>query len=307
MIKQSDILKYRNENEIKKYNSLLNYDPESSAFVFNGDSIFSQLYDQSNEKIFKDYFPRNETLSGLNETVMSYKTALMELFGIVIFGLPAIFVIVYALILLYKCLCSRNYEQWRRSWGTSNIKRQYKMMHSRTKSNNYETSSGSNSADNSTDSETDSRRDLSKKLRKRHKKKQSDYETNSNNDKSGDDQVQNENGTRDQEEIINKIINGKKDDIEVVPFKQFNIIWQNEKHEYPLDLIAFGSNLCATSDISNQINLWSLELSLPNTNGLIQESSDLIKTLRLNEHIKSQATSIWCICLEENDRYFLFN
>ena len=57
--------------------------------------------------------------------------ALFELFLIAIFGIPVIIIFVYFLTLLYKCLCSKNYNQWRQTWSTSNIRRQYNRIHKR--------------------------------------------------------------------------------------------------------------------------------------------------------------------------------
>lgn len=100
------------------------------------------------------------------------------------------------------------------------------------------------------------------------------------------------------EDMIEKIINGKMDEIDLIPLKRFNTNWNSlEKHQYPIDLLFCGSKTLATSDISNQIKIWPLESSssIP---------SDNIKTIKLNEHqnISSEMLSIWSISLDETDR-----
>jgi hypothetical protein len=57
------------------------------------------------------------------------KAAIYELALVVLLGIPIIILFVYVIIVLYKCLCSNKYEMWRRTWSTSNIKKQYDKIH----------------------------------------------------------------------------------------------------------------------------------------------------------------------------------
>lgn len=115
----------------------------------------------------------------------------------------------------------------------------------------------------------------------------------------------------DEEDMISKIINGKMDDIDLRPLKRFNTKWdmvtetssssaavskqQNAAyHEYPLDLVVCGSRLFATSDISNCVNVWSLEMPSLST----AASNDLIKSIKLSNN----SVSIWSMSLDETDR-----
>jgi hypothetical protein len=139
-VKPSDLISFRNENEIKKYNTHLSIDSKTSRLIIEGSS--STLFDlfnldnNSSETSSVDNNNNDNIDVNVNVNVNStafqtynYKQALLELFGIVVFGLPAIFSIVYAVIFLYKCFCSKNYEEWRSSWTTTSIKRQYYIMH----------------------------------------------------------------------------------------------------------------------------------------------------------------------------------
>ena len=75
-----------------------------------------------------------------------------------------------------------------------------------------------------------------------------------------------------------------------MPFKSINCETDLKKHEYPIDLISTSPSLFATSDVSNQIKLWSYD----------SESQDLIKTFKLNEN-----TSIWSMCITEDSQFIL--
>jgi len=202
-------VKNRNENEIKKYNTVLSVDPRTSKLVLEGSStaLFSHLFHNINNINLNNDTPEDSSIhqneSGqLNNTILvsyNYKKALIELFGIVIFGLPAIFALVYAIILLYKCLCSKNYEEWRRSWTTSSIKRQYKIVHRSQPNNrrkkrqsddedddrgnraNSSTASSSTEDEDEDDEESSEIDEIAKSKSDRAKKKQSDCENNGRN------------------------------------------------------------------------------------------------------------------------------
>lgn len=137
----------QNQEEIKKYRTHVNFDPRTSRLILEANDddtsdsttpLFTHLFPSLNS-IEKDglrrSFGSNETSTireeNLDDRPYNYKRALMELFGIVVLGLPVIFVLVYSIILLYKCLCSKNYEEWRRRWTTSSIKRTYRIVHGR--------------------------------------------------------------------------------------------------------------------------------------------------------------------------------
>jgi hypothetical protein len=119
-IKHADIVKYRNVKETQKYSSVItNDDDDDESFNVNNNNKYHQHNKTQSISTTVEY-----------SLILSYKRALNELFGIVVFGIPTILIVVYLTILFYKCLCSKNYEQWRRSWSTSNIKEQYKIIHS---------------------------------------------------------------------------------------------------------------------------------------------------------------------------------
>ena len=142
--------------------------------------------------------------------------------------------------LFYKCLCSKQYEEWRQTWSTSNIKRQYKKIHSRSNeassanarkahryhvhrhrkrkysdailTEGYENESGSETSisresDFSSDSDYESCKivDGSGGM---HSNENSDYEQKMNK--------------LDKDVLLNKIINGQKDDVDLTPVKYFN-------------------------------------------------------------------------------------
>lgn len=242
IVKQSDILKFRNVEEIRKYNSVLSMDNQSKLILENISESSLNFKDTNSIKLDSE---QNKSLS----------SALVELVSIVILGIPTIFLIVYILTLLYKFLCSKKYEEWSRSWSTSNIKKQYKIIHSK-----------QNRSQESDDSDFDE-----------------DQQSKSSSE-SSEDTNQNETNTV----TLNKIINGQKDDIQLVPFKLINC-----KHEYPLDLISTSSNLFATSDLANRINIWSLEANR------VETENDLIKSIALNQG------SIWSMTLTDDDQFIL--
>ena len=68
-------------------------------------------------------------------------------------------------------------------------------------------------------------------------------------------------------------------------------------HEYPIDLLTVGSFKCATSDINNQIIIWSLNTSLTAQNESCQNLSFNLNSLN------DRDTSIWSICISPDDQY----
>lgn len=289
LVKHADIIKYRNEDELKKYShSVLSAQRPSSDTGFN-----QLIMDELNQN-------RNETLP---ETESNYRSALVELFGIVVFGLPAIVATVYMLILLYKCLCSRNYEHWRRSWSTSNIKRQYKMIHHKKKrhrrrrrDNSDSSSMGSStSATDSSEysdclSEEDEHSSDADARHRRAKKKHSDYDTDKSEDdgdettKSGGEFVTKNNCRNDEDDLnyLERVINGKRNNVELQPLKVLNSSYREGRHEYPVDLITYGAHFVCTSDLSNRVHVWSLDSTGVDSAGNIR-TNDLIKTINLNQ------------------------
>ncbi|CAF0771596.1 unnamed protein product [Brachionus calyciflorus] len=272
LISKNDILKYRNKNEIKNYDSFISIDNESSKFVLenSNDSTIGNI-----DHLFKE---KSNNQDG------EVKYAVYELMAIVIFGIPIIFLFVYLLTMLYKFLCSKNYEEWRKSWSTSTIRQKYKLIHS--KSNRKKSKSINDSDHIYCDrlkedcsecySETDSDNFDNDSSPTSISKKKSSNNLLSELDSNKDD-------------YINKVINGQQDEIDLIPFKTINLQNEKDKHEYPLDLIATSSSFLATSDISNQIKLWSLNDT---------ESSDLIKTYSLNNQI-----SVWSISISDDNKY----
>lgn len=41
----------------------------------------------------------------------------MEIFLTVLFAVPSVSFIAYGLVVFYRCICSRNYAEWRSSWN----------------------------------------------------------------------------------------------------------------------------------------------------------------------------------------------
>lgn len=118
-----------------------------------------------------------------------------------------------------------------------------------------------------------------------------------------------------QEEMINKIINGKMDNIELVPLKRFNTKWASaaSRHDYPIDVLTCGSHVVVTADIGNRVNIWSLDshadMAAMNSATGLGLTGDLIKSIKLsNSNARNMinsatSTSIWSICIGSNDRY----
>ena len=104
------------------------------------------------------------------------------------------------------------------------------------------------------------------------------------------------------DDLINQIINGQKDHVELRPLKFLNVqddSATNSRHHHPfaIDLIVCGNDLCVTVDISNQINVWSLNSSI-HTNA----TSDLVLTI-LMDNITRNNNSVWSMTLTSDDRY----
>jgi hypothetical protein len=212
VINQNDILKHRNLNEIKQYNPIW---PLNHLQVNNSNNLFEQETSEN----FK-----------VEDNVL-FRWALFELIGIVVLGIPTIYFIVYLLTLFYKCLCSKKYEQWRKSWSTANIKRQYKKIHSRANIKNcvicdntgfkakiechtckYENSDSNNSY-SSFDSDYESEK-MKSVNRKFSYSEASEFELEARKSFG-------KSKSMDQNDLL-KIINGQQDDIELKPIKIFN-------------------------------------------------------------------------------------
>ena len=332
IVKSDDILNYRNLNEIKNYNTVIAIDSEH-RFNFKTNNL--------------DTTSKNKTSSSdTNENSLVYRSALFELITIVVLGIPTIFLVVYLVILFYKCLCSKEYERWRKYWSTTNIKRQYKMIHSRIKRKSKTSVRNSLSCTcsfmKSNKSEHESDCDFyeaglngyQKSNEAKRKKKMSDEEF-SDASSLSDEGLESDDSSScsssrmsrniSKDDLINKIINGQKDDIELKPYKLFNSSqdkdekfsdlackWHKKNHSYPIDLIACGNYLCATSDLNNQINIWSLMSA--NTLMLhpsIRESAQLVSFLNdpddliVSIEMNSSPISIWSMCLTSDDNYLL--
>jgi hypothetical protein len=307
IVSQSDILKYRNPNEIQKYDSIITQENDTRL-------NFNEIkYEHSESNI-------SISISKINDLKLeentNYKTALFELFGIVVFGIPTIFLVVYVAILFYKCLCSKNYEQWRNSWSTSNIKRQYKMIHSKVKRK-----TNNQFVEDEKYSDIEEQNDeSSKEIMKRN-------DCFENGEDSEDSNYYYETKSElsnklNKDDIIHQIINGQKDQLELKPLKTLNhnnqIFAENfTNHNFSVDMIENGNYLCVTADLNNQINVWSLvpqslQTSFPFLNGdsnlkslIFSESvkNDLI--LSINMQAFNRDTSVWSLSLTNDDR-FLF-
>ena len=60
---------------------------------------------------------RDPNLNNFNQSERPlYPTSPMELLLIAILCLISVIVLAYAVVVLYKCICSRNYAEWRASW-----------------------------------------------------------------------------------------------------------------------------------------------------------------------------------------------
>lgn len=135
------------------------------------------------------------------------------------------------LTLFYKCLCNKRYEEWLKTWSTSNIKRQYKKIHSRTQILNCSKNAVKlnkrhtnlkKSKDLNELSSNDSNLEETKEF-----SSDSDYESCKVIDGTTKPEKFNKHSdlklTRfDNDTLLNKIINGKKDEIDLMPFKLFN-------------------------------------------------------------------------------------
>jgi hypothetical protein len=115
MIAHENVEKCRNQDELLKYTPIIELESEY------------KLNEQPKSYNITSLFNENE-----------YKSAVFELVGIVVLGIPTIFLLVYFSIFLYflvfyKFLCSTKYIEWRKSWSTSHIKRQYEIIHSNSK------------------------------------------------------------------------------------------------------------------------------------------------------------------------------
>lgn len=259
LINKSDILKFRNMNEINKYNSFITVDNESKFLLENDNySTIGKVNHLFAERINA-------------ESDRQVKSAVFELMAIVVFGIPAIFTIVYLLAILYKFLCSKNYEEWRKTWSTSNIRQKYKLIHrKRTKSMN----------------ENDF---FDKKCSNCYSKSESECSDSEFSDEIGSkssNHLLNLGKKTNQDDYINKIINGQKDEIDLVPFKTIDCD-SELRHDYSLDLLSIGSCLFVTSDVSNQLKIWSLDDSIYNTINM------------------DNCASIWSICLTDDDQFVL--
>lgn len=259
LINKSDILKFRNRDEIKNYNSFIYVDNESNFVLENSNySMIGKI-----NHLFKE--------SHKNQTNGKVKSAVFELMAIVVFGIPAIFIIVYLLTVLYKFLCSKNYEEWRKTWSTSNIRQKYKLIH-RKKTKSMNESDFLNEQCSDCHSQTDS--------------ESSDWEL-SGRSKSSTNLLDSTSKTN-QFDYINKIINGQQDEIDLVPFKTFNDHSEN-RHEYSLDVLTTGSSSLVSSDVSNKLKIWSLNEAV---------SSDISSIFNMES-----CSSIWSICMTGDDNY----
>ena len=282
IVTEDEILKYRNLNEIQRYSTEItnetelkfNFDSNKYHHVSSNMSLINQINGESSQYI------------------LNYKTALFELFGIVVFGIPTILLVVYLTILFYKCLCSKNYEQWRKSWSTSSIKRQYKIIHSKVKRPSRDEDEKYSDTDETKVHDDSDESDY--------------YETDSHAVKS-----------LNKYDIINQIINGQKDQIELRPLKLLNFreefknelnTNQQQHHHYSIDMIEIGNYLCATVDLHDQINIWSLASSSLQTNDnsnlksiIFNESKNDI-VLSIDMQSFSKPASIWSMTLTNDDR-----
>ena len=239
--------------------------------------------------------------------------------------------VVYIVILFYKCLCSKNYEQWRRKWSTVNIKRQYNLIHTKKKrkqshhkksecssndeinedddddddeecvTTSCEEACSSFNSDNHEESENETMNRQGTIKKKSTENRREAFNVEENEDLLPSNQVH---STRQQhvvkstkyskkDELINKIINGQKNNIDLEPYKIFNFD-PLTKHAYPIDSVACGNSLFASSDLANSIRVWSL---LPSNKNVTQH---LIKSIDL----KSQtAESVWSMCFSYDDKF----
>ena len=198
IVDHSEILKYRNLNEIHKYDSVF--------FVENDD-------------ILKNKTGRDQ---GHTEGYL-FKSALYELISIVILGIPTIVFIVYLSVVLYKCLCNRDYERWKKSWSTANIKREYQRIHLK--------ASRECGCKASSEEETGVSSD-------------SDYGSSKLNQRNSDEETE----------------TSFYREAELVPIRTLNAIRSPNRHSSPVEFLVTGSGTkLATSDFTNIVKIWSLK------------------------------------------------
>lgn len=313
VIKHADILKYRNRHEIKSQNSFLVMH-NNEIFVNNSNSNRQNSNQKATEINLNERLEKmnlDEDLSGTAKKEVEsvfIKWAIFELVGIVVLGIPTIFVFLYLMTLFYKCLCSKRYEEWRKSWSTSSIKRQYKKIHRGTV-NDTSCSAKTRKRKNSDEIMDDDDQCSTTSSRRSDSSSDSDYESckivdgpvdiHSNQNDSGYEQKMNK--QIDKDVLLNKIINGQKDDVDLTPVKYLNSEHISKLHKYPIDLISYGTFKCATCDINNQIIIWSLNISLSSTENECLQAINL--NLIINKSQDQPNIAIWSLCLTSDDKY----
>lgn len=305
LVKHSDIIKFRNKEEIKINNStLVSHDNE--IFVSNNMRLDEKANEINlNERLDKAHIKDNLA----KEDNSPFKNAIFELVGIVILGIPTIFFILYLLTVFYKCLCSKKYEEWRRTWSTKSIKRQYKKIHSRPANLNAKYQKCKKKNSDYEDSDDDNCQELHSCASSCH---ETDFTSDSDHELYNviDESKQNDQSSvfekktnqLDKDILLNKIINGQKDNIDLLPIKCFNTENSITKfHKFPIDLLTVGSYKLVTSDINNQILIWSLASSMTTDYDLIQKIDLNSMNKKCTE--KSNPSAIWSIHISNNDRY----
>ncbi|CAL4090197.1 unnamed protein product, partial [Meganyctiphanes norvegica] len=80
--------------------------------------------DPNNLKWSADAFQVDELESSdiewLEDSVAFVPSSRNELFITAVFLIPALFTLIYGMVALYRCICSRNYAEWRASWWGDN-------------------------------------------------------------------------------------------------------------------------------------------------------------------------------------------
>jgi len=204
------------------------------------------------------------------------------------------------LTLFYKCLCSKSYEEWLKTWSTSNIKRQYKKIHSKPK----QTADGllSTTINKSKCRKRNVKRDYSSSssvIEDEYFTSDSDYESfkvvenKSSTENFSDNELK-------LDTLLNKIINGQNYDVDLITTKSFNSRSTCFFHKYPIDLMRVGSFKCATSDINNQIFIWSLNTSLKAS----QAESSQVPNFDLNL-VNPNGVAVWTMCITADDKYLV--
>jgi WD40 repeat protein len=266
LIAQESVEKYRNQDELLKYSPISELESEY------------KLNEQPKTYNITSLFNENE-----------YKSAVFELVGIVVLGIPTIFLLVYLSIFLYflvfyKCLCSTKYIEWGKSWSTSHIKRQYEIIHS-------------NSKKTLNDSSENEQSDTS------------DYEDCVELSTNG------KQSRRYANEQIKQIINEQNDEMTIETMFAFNTNTtsgehQNApliKHHYPINLIACGASVCVTSDLNNQMIVWSIGNTTSTTTTNNPNYSKLIDLNSLNKANSNgdEPVAVWCMQVTPDDQYLL--